>query len=146
VRLVDANVLLYAVNPATAYHARARDWLDDALDGPHTVGFAWTVVLAFIRIATNPAIFERPLEPTQACEVVRGWLAQPSAVVVDSTSRHVDVLAGLLTEAGTAGNLVADAHLAALAVEHDATVVSFDTDFARFAGVRWAQPNSIPRR
>ena len=145
-RLVDANVLLYAVNTATAHHGRARDWLDDALDGPDTVGFAWTVVLAFIRVATNPAIFERPLEPTQACEVVRDWLARPSAVVVEPTPRHVDVLAGLLAEAGTAGSLVADAHLAALAAEHDATVVSFDSDFARFAGVRWTRPDTDPRR
>lgn len=141
-RLIDANVLLHAVNPATAHHGRARDWLDDALEGPETMGFAWTVVLAFIRIATSPAIFERPLEPSQACDVVRGWLARPSAIVVEPTPRHVDVLAGLLVEAGTAGNLVADAHLAALGVEHDAAIISFDTDFARFAGVRWARPGS----
>lgn len=141
-RLVDANVLLYAVNSSTPNHGPARQWLDDALEGPETVGFTWTVVLAFVRIATSPSIFDRPLEPTQACDVVRSWLARPSAVIVEPTLRHVDVLAGLLAEAGTAGNLVADAHLAALAAEHDATVVSFDADFARFAGVRWTRPGS----
>ena len=138
--LADANVLLYAINPSTAQHRRARDWLDDALGGTETVGFTWTVLLAFIRISTSPAIFERPLEASVACEVVRAWLSRSSAAIVEPTSRHLDVLAGLLAEAGTAGNIVPDAHLAAIAVEHGATVVSFDADFSRFAGVRWSRP------
>jgi toxin-antitoxin system PIN domain toxin len=140
VQLVDANVLLYAVNPATTHHKAARAWLDDALDGHEPVGLAWTTLLAFIRISTSPAIFDRPLDARVACDVVRGWLARPAALVVEPTTRHIDVLAGLLAEAGTAGNLVGDAHVAALAVEHGATVVTFDADFARFAGVRWVRP------
>src|SRR5919109_4191872 len=139
-QIVDANVLLYAVNPATTHHQRARGWLDEALEGEETVGFTWIALLAFIRISTSSAIFDRPLDPSVACDVVRGWLARPSAVVVEPTRRHVDILAGLLAEAGTAGNVVSDAHLAAIAVERDATVVSFDADFGRFAGVRWVQP------
>jgi toxin-antitoxin system PIN domain toxin len=139
-QIVDANVLLYAVNPATANHRRARDWLDDALDGEETVGFTWIVLLAFIRLSTSATIFDRPLDASVAGDVVRGWLARPSAVVVEPTVRHLDILAGLLAEAGTAGNIVSDAHLAAIAVERDATVVSFDADFARFAGVRWKRP------
>lgn len=139
-RIVDANVLLYAINPATAHHKTARAWLDDALGGPQPVGFAWTVLLAFIRISTSPLIFDRPLDATEACDVVRGWLARPAAAVVEATTRHIDVLAGLLEEAGTAGNLVGDAHLAAVAAEHGATIVSFDADFGRFAGVRWNRP------
>ena len=139
-RLVDANVLIYAVNRRAERHLRARSWLDSALNGDEQVGFAWTALLAFLRLATHPAVFQRPLDVADAAENVRAWLAQPVAVVLEPTSRHVDVLAGLLAETGSAGNLVSDAHLAALAVEHDAVLVSFDTDFARFRGLRWEMP------
>lgn len=141
-RLVDANVLLYAVNSASAQHRVARRWLDTALTGREAVGFAWIVLLAYLRLATHRAVFPRPLTVGQAMESVRGWLAQPAAVVVEPTARHVDVLAGLLAETGTAGNLVNDAHLAALAVEHDAHLVSFDADFGRFRGLHWEQPSA----
>jgi len=140
VRLVDANVLLYAVNEASAQHRRAREWLDAALSGQEAVGFAWVVLLAFLRLATHQAVFAQPLSVGEAMDAVRDWLAQPAALVVEPTPRHVDVLAGLLAETGTAGNLVNDAHLAALAVEHDAVLASFDADFGRFGGVRWEQP------
>lgn len=144
-RLVDANVLLYAVNEASPHHEGARSWLDGALGSREPVGFAWTVLLAFVRLATHPVVFARPLSSEDAMAIVRTWLAQPSAVVVEPTSRHADVLAGLLAEAGTAGNLVNDAHLATLAIEHGATIVTFDADFGRFAGVRWQRPGSDAR-
>ena len=139
-RLVDAHVLLYAVNSASAQHHRARSWLDLALSGDEAVGFTWIVVLAFLRLATHPGIFARPLSAEAALEVARGWLSQPAAIIVEPTPRHVDLLAGLLADAGTAGNLVNDAHLAALALEHGATLVSFDTDFLRFTGLRQERP------
>ena len=139
-KLVDANVLLYAVNERSAHHRVARAWLDAALSGRETVGFAWIVVLAFLRLGTHPAVFPRPLEPEDAVVVVEEWLAQPPAIVVDPTARHLEVLGGLLAAVGTAGNLVNDAHLAALAVEQDAEIISFDTDFSRFPGVRSHPP------
>jgi hypothetical protein len=139
-KLVDANVLLYAINERSARHEAARRWLDEALGGDETVGFAWLVVLAFVRLSTHPAVFPRPLSTEEAIAVVEDWLAQPGAVVVEPTSGHVAVLGRLLSGAGTAGNLVNDAHLAALALEHSAEIVSFDADFSRFVGVRWRPP------
>lgn len=139
-QLVDANVLIYAVNESSELHERARTWLDAKLNSDEQVGFAWVALLAFLRLATHPAVFPRPLSITHATQIVRDWLAQPTAVVLDPTTRHVDILSGLLADTGSGGNLVNDAHLAALAVEHDAVLVSFDTDFTRFRGVRWEAP------
>lgn len=139
-RVVDANILLYAVNPAAPLHERARTWLDAGLAGGETVGFAWAVVLTFLRAATNPVVFPRPLDVGEAAGVVELWLAQPAAVVVEPTPRHLSLLRGLLGDTGTAANLVNDAHLAALALEHGAEIVSFDRDFQRFPGVRSSLP------
>jgi toxin-antitoxin system PIN domain toxin len=140
VNIVDANVLLYAVNTAEPRHEQARTWLDGALVDREPVGFAWVVVLAFLRLSTRIGLFPRPLAVPTALATVRSWTEQPAAISVDPTARHLDVLAGLLTAAGTGGNLVTDAHLAALAIEHDATVVSYDSDFGRFPGVRHRRP------
>ena len=142
-QIVDANVLLYAINERAPHHAEARDWLDTSLDGAETVGLAWNVLLAFVRLSTHRAVFPRPLIAGDALGVVRGWLERPTAIVVEPTERHLDVLADLLAGVGTAGNLVSDAHLAALAIEHRAELVSYDSDFARFPGVRWRQPRTI---
>jgi uncharacterized protein len=140
VNLVDANVLLYAVDQDAPLHSAAISWLDPALAGREAVGFAWIVLLAFVRLSTHPAIFPNPLATDQAFDVVESWLAQPASIVLDPTVRHLSVLRGLLTQLGTAANLVSDAHLAALAVEHGAEIVSFDADFGRFPGVRWRRP------
>ena len=139
-KLVDANVLLYAVNEDAPNHAAARGWLDGALRGREPVGFAWGVVLAFLRLSTRPALFPRPLGIAQAAGTVELWLQRPPALVVHPTGRHLGLLRGLLEPVGTAANLVNDAHLAALALEHGAEIVSFDRDFQRFEGVRWRQP------
>ena len=139
-RVVDANVLLYAVNVDAPLHTPAREWLDDALGGREPVGFAWIVLLAFVRLSTRSGLFPRPLDLETVAGVVETWLTARPAVVVHPTPRHPTVLHGLLATLGTAGNLVNDAHLAALALEHGAEVVSFDRDFSRFPGLRWRSP------
>ncbi len=139
-KLVDTNVLLYAVNETGPHHERARTWLDDALSGGATVGFAWVPLLAFLRLSTRAGLFPRPPTTTQANGVLHEWLSQPAARVLSPTARHPFVLAELLEHVGLGGNLVNDAHLAALAIEHRAEIVSFDTDFARFPRVRWTTP------
>ena len=140
-QIVDANVLLYAVNESSAQHEDAKGWLDRALSGGETVGFAWIALLAFIRLATHRAVFPNPLPTEDALGIVRTWLAQPAAVVVEPTSRHADLLQAFLSDLGTGGNLVNDAHLATLAVEHKAGITSFDIDFGRFEGIRWRPPS-----
>ncbi|MCB1291382.1 type II toxin-antitoxin system VapC family toxin [Mycolicibacterium sp.] len=142
-KIVDANVLLYAVNSASEHHRTSRRWLDDALSGSDTVGFAWMPLLAFVRLTTKVGLFPSPLLPGEAILQVNEWLAPPSAVVVGPTARHADVLGGLLAGVGTGGNLVSDGHLAALAVEHRATIVSYDSDFSRFKSVEWLTPDAL---
>jgi len=140
VLLVDANVLLHAVNTGAREHEAARRWLLDALRRNEAVAFAWAVLLAFLRLSTHPAVFPRPLTVEQAAGVLELWLASPPAVIVEPTRRHLPLLRGLLARSGTAGNLVGDAHLAALALEYGATIVSFNRDFTRFGGVAWQLP------
>ncbi len=139
-KLVDANLLLYAVNEDAPCHAAARSWLEQALSGSETVAFTWVVLLAFLRLSTRPAIFPHPLEPDEAFEVLEAWLARPCATILNPTPRHFAILRGLLAPLGTAGNLTSDAHLAAIALEHGAEICSSDPDFGRFAGVRYTNP------
>lgn len=139
-RLVDLNLLLYAIDETSARHEPARAWLGGALSGTDPVGLAWIVVLGFLRIGTRAAVFADPLSPEEALDIVDGWLDQPPVTLVHPGRDHPRLLRELLAEAGTAGNLVTDAHLAALAIEHGAELLSCDTDFARFAGVRWRDP------
>lgn len=141
VLLVDTNVLIYAVNGSSREHVTARDWLHQALHDNEAVAFAWTVTLAFLRVSTHPAVFPRPLTLAQASTAIERWLEAPPSITIEPTRRHLPLLRGFLDRAGTAGNLVGDAHLAALALEHGATVVSFDRDFARFEGVPLVRPD-----
>jgi toxin-antitoxin system PIN domain toxin len=144
VKLVDANLLLYAVDERAARHGPARRWLTEQLSGQDTMAFAWGALLAFLRLSTNPRVFERPLSFSRAVDVIDVWLGQPCAVVVHPGPRHAAIIRQLLSPLGTAGNLVSDAHLAAIAIEHGAELNSCDTDFARFAGLRWVNPLDAP--
>jgi uncharacterized protein len=138
--VVDANVLLYAVDSESSHHERSRSWLDASLAGAEAVGLAWIALLAFVRIGTNPSILPAPMSADEAMEQVESWLGAPAAVTVEPTSRHAALLRGLLRETGIAGNRTTDAHLAALAIEYGADIVSFDRDFGRFAAVRHRLP------
>jgi len=140
VKLPDANLLLYAVDTSARLHEPARTWLSERLSGTETVAFAWAVLLAFVRVRTNPRLYDAPLGVEEALDVVDSFLAQPCATVIHPTDRHSALLRELLGPLGTAGNLTTDAHLAALAIEHGAELHSADADFSRFPGLRWVNP------
>ena len=139
-KLVDANVLIYAVNSDSLHHEQARRWFEQALSGTDRVGLAWNVVLAFLRITTRPDIMERPLPADDAVAYVDSWLGHPSVELVVPGGNHWTILRTLIAATGTAGNLTSDAHLAALAFEGGWTLVSTDNDFRRFTGLRVVNP------
>ena len=138
--LIDANILIYAVNSDSPLHRNAKAWLETTLSGPDTVGLSWTVLLAFLRLTTRSGIFKKPLSVKTAFQVVDAWLAQPSVVTVDPAAQHLRVVRDLLLPLGTGGNLTSDAHLAALAIDHGAELCSSDSDFDRFPRLRWRNP------
>jgi toxin-antitoxin system PIN domain toxin len=140
VKLVDANLLLYAYNSDSAVHAAARLWWEDALSVPEPVLLAWATILAFIRLATNPNVFARPFSPEEACDAVGTWLALPQVHIALPGDRHWQTFERIVRDSRAHGNLVSDAALAALAQEHGATIYTTDRDFRRFAGVRVANP------
>ena len=139
-KLLDVNLLLYAIDEQSPKHAQARPWLEQVLSGTEEVAFAWAVLLGFLRISTNAAILERPLLPDEALDYIDAWLERPCATTVAPAVGHPALLRSLLGPLGAAGNLTSDAHLAALAIEHGAELCSCDTDFARFEGLRWRDP------
>ncbi len=139
-KVPDVNLLLYAVDQGSAHHHPARRWLEDVLSGTEPVGFAWQVLLGFVRIGTNARLLTAPMTAEVATDYVAQWLGRPMSVTLSPTDRHLLLVRDLLRVTGTAGNLVSDAHLAALAVEHGLVVLSADSDFARFPGVRWENP------
>jgi toxin-antitoxin system PIN domain toxin len=138
--LIDANVLIYAVNEDAPLNRRAKRCLESSLGGSETVGFSWVVLLAFLRLSTRPGLFRNPLTIAAACDVVDSWLDQSSATIVHAGPRHLRIFRDLLVPLGTGGNLTSDAHLAAIAIEHGAELCSFDADFARFPGLKWRSP------
>lgn len=138
--LVDANILLFAIDRSSPFHGTAARWLTTHLNGPRRVGLPWQSLGAFLRISTHPRAAERPLSPGEAWQHVETWLAAEPAWVPGPTERHAEVLGSLVRDYQLRGNLVPDAQLAALAIEHGLTLCSADTDFARFAEITWEDP------
>jgi uncharacterized protein len=135
-RTPDVNLLLYSVNELSPHHLEAKKWLGRAFDDGAGIGFAWLVLVGFLRLSTQSKIMPVALTVNDALGLVDEWLAHPNGHILTPTERHADVLARVLLTVGTAGNLTNDAHLAALAIEHGATVGSFDTDFKKFPGIK----------
>ena len=138
--LVDANIPLYAEDSLSEHHEVIRTWWDAQLSGSEPVALCWPVLTAFLRIGTNPRILRRPLTLREASARVQSWLDQPCVRMVEPTDNHWEIFQRLLLEGRAAANLVSDAHLAALAVEHNCTLCSTDVDFARFKSVKWHNP------
>lgn len=138
--LIDANLLIYAHVSSFPQHVDAKEWLDAQLNGPSPVGLPWQSLLAFLRIVTNPRIFEHPESMTDAWVQTQSWLDCDTVWIPEPTERHREVLGSLFNGSGMLANLVPDAHLATLAIEHGLELCSSDGDFARFPKVRWRNP------
>lgn len=138
--LVDANLLIYAYTSSFPQHPAAREWLDQQINGSARVGLPWASLLAFLRITTSPRMFSHPLPMSKAWAQIEVWLECETVWVPAPTERHRSVLENVLIQREVYGNLVPDAHLAALAIEHGLTLCSADGDFARFANLKWHNP------
>jgi len=138
--LPDVNLLVHAYNSDSRVHGKARAWWESLMNGTRPVGLPWVTLLGFIRIATHPTVLASPLPVAEACDHARSWLAQPQVSIIHPGTRHATLCFGLLESLGTAGNLTTDAHLAALAIEHQAELHTTDADFARFPGLKWRNP------
>ena len=138
--LIDTNLWLYGSLQETPQHSQARAWIEATLNGHEAIALPWSVVLAVLRISTQSRLMLQPLRPAQALELVDGWLQLPQVTMLEPGPAHWGILQRLIGEAGTAGNLTSDAHLAALAIEHACTLCSADSDFRRFAGLRFLNP------
>ncbi len=138
--LIDANILLYAEDSLSPFHKQARSWWDAQLSGTDPVCLCWMVISAFIRIGTNPRVFANPLSTDAAVKRVKSWLKQPCLRIIQPTQRHWEVFQQMLSSTQATGNLVSDAHLAALAIEHDCELHSTDSDFEYFPRLKWRNP------
>ncbi|MCX7619604.1 MAG: PIN domain-containing protein [Acidimicrobiales bacterium] len=138
--LVDANILLYAVDTESRFHSAASAWLTDALNGPRRIGLPWQSTTAFLRIATNPRAARNPLSPREAWEIVDAWLTAPAAWIPMPGPGYVTIFSDLIVRYDPHAGLISDAAIAALAIEHGVEVVSADSDFARFSEIRWVNP------
>lgn len=138
--IVDANILLYARDERSRHHERARTWLQGALNGGVRVGLPWESLAAFVRIATHPRAAHNPMTSDDAVRQLRAWTAAPAAWIPTPTEAHAEVLGGLIGTHQLSGNMIPDAHLAALAICHGVGVCSADTDFARFEQATWFNP------
>jgi hypothetical protein len=138
----DVNLLLFAHNEAAPHHASARGWWEGLMSGNRTVALPWAVILGFIRLATHASVLESPLTPAAALDRVLSWVERPNVLILDPGPRHLTILRDLFEASIVAGSLTTDAHLAALAIEHQCEIHSADSDFARFPGLRWHNPLS----
>ncbi len=138
--LIDANLLLYAVDERAVHHHAAVGWLSKQLNGSRRVGLPWQSLAAFLRVATHPRAFPRPLAPATAFDIVTSWLAAPVAWIPQPGPEYARILGQLVVTDDVRGNLAPDAMLAALAIEHGVTLYSTDTDFARFKDLSWENP------
>jgi len=136
----DLNLLIYAYDSASPFHAAAREWWARCLSGNEIVGLPWAVALGFVRLWTQPRTFINPMTVDQAAEHVESWLARDMVRTLNPGPRHAELVFRLLRAIGAGGNLTADAHLAALAIEFRGTVHTADADFLRFPGVAWINP------
>ena len=136
----DINLLLYAYDESSPYHDGAKKWLSKLLDGTEEVGLPLVSVLGFIRLASNPKVFETPIAPQSACEITQSWLATPAAALLEPGAKHLQILSELFAKTHATSALTTDAHLAALAIEHHGTIHSNDNDFGRFPGLDWVNP------
>jgi toxin-antitoxin system PIN domain toxin len=139
----DVNILVCAYNKDAKQHEAAREWWERTLTQPQPVGLPWVTILGFIRISTQRRIIEHPMFTHDAIKRVRSWLELPNVEIISPGENHSDILFRLIEEVGTAGDLTTDAHLAALAIEHQGQIVSTDADFARFRGLRWFNPTEV---
>jgi toxin-antitoxin system PIN domain toxin len=142
-KLVDVNVLVYAVDRRSPFHASVRSWWERALSADEAIGLPWIVLLGFLRATTSARVFVQPLTIVAAIDQVEQWLSHPNVRLVRETDAHWRILRELLSQTGTAANLTTDAHLAALAISHGATLASCDADFARFRHLRWEDPAAV---
>ena len=138
--LIDANLLVYAHVKEFPHHDASRAWLDDQISTQPRVALPWPSLLAFLRLVTNPRIFERPEPVGSAWRQIQSWIGAEPVWIPGPTERHAEILGSLVHQAVDRANLVPDAHLAALGIEHGLTVCTTDRDFARFPGVRWQNP------
>jgi toxin-antitoxin system PIN domain toxin len=140
VTIPDANILLYAYNADVPQHAKAADWVEELFSGSEVVGLPWVTLWAFLRISTNSRIWPNPMSTSRALEIVQSWLRQPDVVVVHPGERHIELLDGMVTRYRVSSTLMADAALAAIALEQGAVLASTDQDFRRFPELKWVNP------
>ena len=143
--LIDANLLLYAHQRGSEFAELAGDWLERTFNGHEPIGLAWTVILAFLRISTHPQVYRISYTAAESTAVVATWIERPNVTVLTPTERHWELFSRLVREAQATGDLIMDAHLAALAMEYGAILYTTDRDFSRFSGVRTVNPLKNPR-
>jgi len=139
-KVIDLNILIYAINKDAPDHQQARKWWENCLTEIEAIGLPWIVLLGFLRITTNPRVFTNPLNPKDATMLIDDWLKQPSVEIISPTERHWEILKKLILQLGTASNLTTDAHIAGLAIENGGVLFSTDNDFSRFKHLKWENP------